>query len=316
MKTKRRHELETNQLADWLGGMVERVRPRANLILTVVVVVLVVLLAGNFLVRRTRSRGQAAWTALVTANTPTELAAVGDDYPDSPAGKWGLLRSGDLELAMGMRRLLTNREEALVNLRAAQRTYERLVNGAADSPLVEQRAGMGLAKTLEALGEIQAATEAYQAILDRYPDGLFADEAKDRLEALKDPKIAEFYAWLAGQGRAGTPAAGSTAPASQNRAPASGLNPTLNPLAPTLPLTKPDEGPTGEPEKTEQSPAAESGTSSDRPSEPAANEKAPQDSAAPALEKTPAATPPTIPADDSAKPDDNHDDSASTDEQP
>lgn len=284
MKTKRRHELETNQLADWLGAMMERLRPRANLILTGAVILLIALLAASFLMRRSRSRSQAAWTALATAATPTELAAVSDDYPGTPAGNWAMLRSADVEFAMGMQQLLRNREQALVSLRAAERSYERLAAGSPESPLVDERASMGLAKTLEALGEVERAKEAYQAVLDRFPNGLFATEAGKRIEDLKDPKIAEFYAWLEEQGSE-TASQSSAIPAA--RAPqtsSSNTKPTLNPLAPTLPLIKPDLSAPEVPDKTQkpaetdsasdESDTAASKTPVSNSSEPAADKKA------------------------------------------
>jgi len=307
MKTQRRHKLETNQLAAWFGDVVERARPHANLIATGGVVVLVALLASNFLARRSKARDAAAWTALTTASTSSELAAVSNDFPGSPAGAWGTLRAADREFARGMQGLFIDREGALVNLRSAQRAYEELAGNSPDSPLVAQRATFGLAKSYEALGEIEEAIQAYQSLLDvdRFPDGLFADQAKARIESLKDPETGEFYAWFEKQSPAAssdTPAT-ETSPTPEQSGPSGELNQILDNLNPSLPSTEenasddkstqpdPDQAPDGETTPRE-GPEAASEKEPTAPAESTAKDAAPEPDPSPSPETVPSSDAP------------------------
>lgn len=305
MKTQRRHELQTNQLAAWFSSAVNRARPHGNLIATGCVVVLVALLAGNFLARRSKARAAAAWTALTTANTSPELAAVGNDFPGSPAGAWGTLRSADREFARGMQGLFIDREGALVNLRSAQRTYEKLAGSSPDSPLVNQRASFGLAKSYETLGEIEEATRAYQSLVDRFPAGPFADQAKARIDSLKDPETGEFYAWLEKQssGASSDTPATETSSTSEESGPSDNVSQLLDNLNPSLPSTEenasdskstqpdPDQAPDGEATPREDSEAA-----SEKEQEPTAPAESTAKDAAP--ESDPSPSPETVPSSD------------------
>ena len=255
MKTERRHELKTNLLAAWLDGVSERARQHGNLLVTGVVVLLVVLLAGSVLVRRSRARATAAWTALTTANSPPELEAISADYPGSAAGAWGTLRAADIELAQGMRRLFTNREDALVNLRAANRAYKKLAGSSSDS-LIDQRAFFGSAKSHEALGELEEAKTAYQAIIDRFPNGLFAGQAAARLKALEDPKTAEFYSWLERQGTTSSSATSVTPSTSSDDDPSEPLQEVLESVKPA-PDSPPISDEPGQPAEEPRQPEAD-----------------------------------------------------------
>jgi hypothetical protein len=58
MKTERRHELQTNVLADWLGRQIEAIRPYAGTIVTGVLVIVIVLI--GYSIWNTWSAGSAA----------------------------------------------------------------------------------------------------------------------------------------------------------------------------------------------------------------------------------------------------------------
>ena len=317
MKTQRRHELQTNQLAAWISNAVDRVRPHGNLLAAGCVVVLVALLAGNFFARRSKSRAAAAWTALTTANTAPELAAVGNDFPESPAGAWGTLRAADREFARGMRALFLDREGALVDLRAAQRAYEKLAGSSPDPTLVDQRALFGLAKSYEALGEIEEAIQAYQSLtdVDRFPNGLFAAQAKARIDSLKDPETGEFYAWLEKQSSgtsSDTPATESSSTPDES-GPPEDLNQLLENLDPSLPPTgedasddksaqpDPDQAPDSEATSPEDSEEAVSEKEQEpTPAEAISKDEAPESDPSPAPETAPSSDAPVKPESEEA----------------
>lgn len=62
MKTERRHELQTNVLADWLGRQIEAIRPYTNIIIGVAVVLLVVIGVYSIWSAWSRSAAAQAWT--------------------------------------------------------------------------------------------------------------------------------------------------------------------------------------------------------------------------------------------------------------
>lgn len=196
MKTQRRHELETNTLADWLGRVIAQVTPYRNYLGTAIVALLVVVLIGGYSLRRASAKRAEAWTELLTAASPEDFAGVANRYSDSLAGSWAKLRAADGELRAGLQQLFSDRDNALVRLRAAQRLYDELTQQPLGMDFLDQRAAMGAAKSLEALGELEEAGAEYQGLLDRFPGSPFAKEAKARLDDLKDPEVVAFYEWL------------------------------------------------------------------------------------------------------------------------
>ncbi len=63
MKTERRHELQTNQLADWLGRQIENIRPHFTTILTVVAVLIVAMIGYGIWSSRSQEAAAEAWTS-------------------------------------------------------------------------------------------------------------------------------------------------------------------------------------------------------------------------------------------------------------
>jgi hypothetical protein len=141
MKTKRRHELETNELADWLGQTYRSIAPYANRLLWGAVILAAAVLGTTWLIRSWRAPGQQAAVLLSSALAPhgfqasqQQLSAqlqdyqtVADEYPDTVPGKWARLMAADALRQDGMRRYTTDRDGALAALRRAEQEYEDLI---------------------------------------------------------------------------------------------------------------------------------------------------------------------------------------------
>ena len=61
MKSERRHELQHNELADWLAKTAEAIRPHQNAILAGLVTVLIVVLGYTWWSRTSDARTTEAW---------------------------------------------------------------------------------------------------------------------------------------------------------------------------------------------------------------------------------------------------------------
>ncbi len=236
MKTERRHELEQNSLAAWIEQTVESLRPYSTAIIGGGIALLV--LGGAFWYIRTQdaSAKQAAWDDYYDALNQRgydELEDIGLKYPNQPVGVTAALVTADRQLQAGLEALLQDRTAAIQELRQASENYAQVVTHADDDLLLE-RGLIGKAYALESLGsesaeDLRLAQEAYEEYLDRFPDGIFATVAGQRLADLGRTNTLAFYDWLAAQQPSAT-----------------GTEPDLPGLSPETDLDTIPEGPDSE----------------------------------------------------------------------
>jgi len=200
MKTVRRHELQTNTLADWTGKAIEDARPYGKIIGGTILAVVVLVIA--FLVMTNRSQeGQAkAWSAYFSAansQEPDELESVVGSQAGTSPGRWAALLLADRQLSEGLSQLLVDQAASTEALRNAVENYKL----AAEEPhdLVRQRAYLGLAKAHESLRELDPARAEYRRLIEEWPDGVFSEMAQERLADLDSDSTKRFYDWLADQ---------------------------------------------------------------------------------------------------------------------
>lgn len=201
MQPPQRIDLEDNDLAAATMETVERIRPHVRSIVAVVALLfaglgLWVVLSGQ----RAASLG-ASWRAGLAAardGNPAGLAEVARQYPGTPAADWADLGAADLAFAEGADLLFADRDQAKKRLAEAAARYGQLMQGRT-SRIVAERAVFGLAKTNEALGDLAAARQGYEAVARDYADGACAGVAASRAAALARPAASEWYAWFAAQ---------------------------------------------------------------------------------------------------------------------
>lgn len=184
MKTKRRHELETNELADWLGQTYRSLLPYANHLLWGAVILVAIVLGVTWLLRSWRAQNRDASALLSAALAPRafgmapeqqldaqrqDFQSVADEYPDSIAGQWAHLLAADTYREEGMRRFTMDRDGALAALRKAEQEYRELIKHPTGMELLDERALLGRAKALESLDEIKEARKLYTQLLERHP---------------------------------------------------------------------------------------------------------------------------------------------------
>lgn len=201
MKTERRHELETNDLADWLGHSIERTRPYFSAITAGVVAVVVIVGAVAVLRYRSQVRQAEGWDRYQGAMLSGDSAAlegVATEFSGTPVGVWARLQIADTHLINGTSALFSDREQARSELLKAVDAF-KAARDETRTPLLAQRAWFGLARAHESLDELDRAREAYQAIIDRWPESALAEASKSRLDDIERDSTKRFYDWFAQQ---------------------------------------------------------------------------------------------------------------------
>ena len=207
MKAERRHELQQNALADWLGKTIEKAQPHANTILIGTLLVVGAIVAVIMLSGRAGSRDAGAWdqyyqaTIIDDADTRiAELTGVAEAHPNDAPGLWARLMAGEARLARGANSSFKNRKAGREDLEAAHLDFEAVVKGAASLPagekeLLLQRAHWGLARTFESLVKPDDAIAEYQKLAETYPESALGKAATEKAAHLKS--MSDWYEWYA-----------------------------------------------------------------------------------------------------------------------
>lgn len=195
MKSKHRHELETNWLATKLGEFIEDVRPYSSTIFGAVVVAIVAFVALSYFTGATSARQSEAWSSYneaVEGVIPNleELRLAAEQHAGSEMQRWADMTWADGHVWMAARDYLFNHATATENLNRAAGTYRKLLEDATDAQ-IESRAHFGLGRVYEMRGELDKAREEYLSVR-----GGFQELAEVRAKALEETKTKEAYDWL------------------------------------------------------------------------------------------------------------------------
>ncbi len=207
MKSKRRHELKTNELADQLGQWIARARPHTTTAL-IVVAGCVLVLAGWYFVASGQERKQAeSWRSYMLASAnqlndaAEDLSLVADRFPDTPAGQWAALRAADFKAFDGMRLMFSDRAAAETALNTAKSHYRSVLESkpAAKDTMLSSRARFGLAQVLENQCELDKAKEEYERVVQSAGGTTLEKAAQERIDRLDTAAIKKWYNWFANQ---------------------------------------------------------------------------------------------------------------------
>jgi tetratricopeptide (TPR) repeat protein len=200
MKSERRHELETNELANWLAKVIEAIKPYGNAILAVTLLVVVTGIIYVWWARQSAAKTSDGWTEyyqLLDKNSdPADFEELAQQYPETRLAHWSTAVAGDFRLAMGCNLLFVNKAAAEQELRRAADDYA-MVRRNSREPELQERAAFGLARAYEAQGDLKQAREYYQKVATDWPNGAFADESTRRLKNLERPATKAMYDRLA-----------------------------------------------------------------------------------------------------------------------
>jgi predicted negative regulator of RcsB-dependent stress response len=154
MKSERRHELQHNELAEWIVKTGQAVKPYQNLLVAALVIVVVALVAYSWWSRNTAEQTAQAWNDLdngLASGNLDLLSKVAEDYSDTHAGRVATVLSADLRLAGGCNQRFVNKAVAEQELTKAIELYESDLKPNA-SDFMRQRSTFGLARAQEAKG--------------------------------------------------------------------------------------------------------------------------------------------------------------------
>ncbi len=202
MKTERRHELQQNELAQWLSTYV----PSHRQYLTALGGLLIfagVLWGSMSLLRVYRQRNLASswseFTRALQAGDIQDLRDVAERYRQYPAAARALQAAGILNLENGVRSLLTDRGEAMESLKLAREDFQSALNLGRSDPFLRPQLLLGLAQAHEAMNQLDQAKEQYSLLADAKDGAAYTQIARYRLKFLGMPDTQEFSTWYAKQ---------------------------------------------------------------------------------------------------------------------
>jgi hypothetical protein len=208
MKAEHRKELQTNELADWMGHKLDSLKTDKRSWTTGLVIVLLVggAIAGSVYFLRGTSGSAALWGRLNTATDTKELEKLAQEHPNTRVGRAALFEVARIQYQEGLRDLASPdlRASALTKLLKAREQYEQLSAECKDSPQLSQEALMWIAKIDEALinatlpekpgeklSDIDRAIQSYQKLGQLTPETFQTKAAAERAKLLQD-KRADF----------------------------------------------------------------------------------------------------------------------------
>lgn len=198
MNTERRHELETNALADGITTWSEKARPYTSALLGLIAALLglfiVASLWNSYQERRNREAWQELEFGLLEGDIESRnlrLIADREDLQGTPMTEWAYMSWADRQLLRASQLYLSNRDDAKKRLTEIEAIYSQYADNAS-SPELKNRARLGLARVSEMQGELTDAITQYELV-----DGALAAVAEERIKALKAKPAKETIEWLA-----------------------------------------------------------------------------------------------------------------------
>jgi TolA-binding protein len=201
MKAQHRHELQTNQLAEWLEDAIERLKPYARAIVGVLVAIAIVFGVYSYLSSVERRTAAAASDQLITAlegGSLGELQSTAEAYRGTQPAAVAQLVVAESMLDNGTNQLYSDKRAGRESLFKAADIFAGVEKDSKD-PMLRAWALYGLARAHESMGDLDRARDDFQRLLKEYPESMLADSARNHLGRLNQPAVKEFYDWFAKQ---------------------------------------------------------------------------------------------------------------------
>ncbi|TWT79398.1 hypothetical protein CA13_07980 [Planctomycetes bacterium CA13] len=201
MKSERRHELQENVLANYLGQINQAIEPYSKIILAGVIALLVAVVGYSLYSSKAVGERSDATLGLLQeseSQDPEALEAISTRFPGTPAAAWAELQRGSQLLAQGSQGLFVNRQDAEVQLEDAKSAFKSALSKGKDK-MLRSRANYGIARAAESLGQIDEAVEGYKDCIKVGESEEIAKACQDRITSLGRDDTKDFLAWFADQ---------------------------------------------------------------------------------------------------------------------
>jgi hypothetical protein len=206
MDSKKRHELEQNELAKWIAAQYnDWLRPNSGWLGYAVLGVLVVVAVFIGTARVNTWNRNSAWkqyySALHSPDTETALERLADST-SGIVGTYARLALAQRRLSEGCSQVFIDKKEAITALDKAVVAFQQAQRSTSD-PSILQQAGLGLGLCWETLSAARVgddrikAEEAYQKVIDQWEDSLAAQRARKQLAWIRQPSTVAFLALTA-----------------------------------------------------------------------------------------------------------------------
>ncbi len=206
MKSQRRHELQTNILANWLGEKLEQAKPYMKTVFAVLVTVLAVYGVWLYISSQQGSQMAEDWRGYfdgygkaIIDQDPEPLEDLAHSLGNTPAGLWASKSAADLVLAEGNRSLFRDRDMAEQSLRSALDMYVALESKAQGDAMLLDRVRLGIAQANESLNESKEAQKYYKVVINTASEQVLRDLAQNKLDDLVRPDSRKFAMWFSKQ---------------------------------------------------------------------------------------------------------------------
>lgn len=191
MKSQRKHELQTNELADYLGRFIEQAKPHARLIgygaagVVALIVLLIVVPAIRGNAPSGADLGAAAFNQAIGSNEAQPLRDfLKDNATAAQAPAARLMLAGRIlgEVVAGLK--TAPGEDVKAKSAALLTEAKDLYEQAAKSAESEPAARVGLALVTAQQGDIEKARAALQEVVQKWPQSIAASQARIHSEQL------------------------------------------------------------------------------------------------------------------------------------
>lgn len=202
MKTERRHQIKENSLAHLISEYGPTVRPYVSF-LGIAFIVLGLVWGGMGIMRSLRREQLATgWRAMfesLRSGDAAELRRIAEEHRNTPVAARALQAAGMLTLDEATPQLLTDRAEALEQLKVADEDFRSAFNLARGDKLLQSQIAMGWAQVHEARNDLEAARQEYEKVVNLAVNEAMVRQAADRIQFLELDDTKAFSAWFAEQ---------------------------------------------------------------------------------------------------------------------
>ncbi len=198
MNNQRRHHLEQNVLANYLGSGISKTQSILKPAAIVAAIAGLAFLGYTVYQSVVTKNSSESWTEYYfnLDGDAESFAGLAEKYGDSPAGQWARFSAASGFLTDGVEALYTNRQEGLDSIKKAIAELDAVKDSRI--PELRRQALDGLSQAHESLGQLKEASSYIDELLamDSLPESQ-REQLSERLKYLNSSEAKQFYEWFA-----------------------------------------------------------------------------------------------------------------------